>query len=274
MSINDEHPTFDTLTRIIAQLRSPEGCPWDREQTHQSIKNYLLEECYEALQALDEGDHQKLREELGDILLQILLHSQIASETGEFTLDDVISDLAHKLVRRHPHVFGEGEAATAAEVEAQWETNKTSEREGGSVLDGISKQMPALAYSQSIHRRAANAGFDWEDMDGVLEKVREEIEEFQEARSKEEQEEEMGDILTTLVNVGRKLDIDMEAALRKSNQKFYLRFTRMEELCRQRGIVLKELPLDRQDELWREAKGLVNIDNDQKVPGDKPQLDE
>ncbi|MFQ5875917.1 MAG: nucleoside triphosphate pyrophosphohydrolase, partial [Dehalococcoidia bacterium] len=192
MSINEERPTFDALTRIIAHLRSPDGCPWDREQTHQSIKGYLLEECYEALQALDEGDPRKLKEELGDILLQVLLHSQIAAEAGEFTLDDLIAGLAGKLVRRHPHVFGEGRASTAEEVEAHWETNKKEERGGGSVLDGVPRQMPALAYSQSIHRRAANAGFDWDELDDVLGKVREEIDEFREARSQEEREVEMG----------------------------------------------------------------------------------
>ncbi len=261
MSINGERPTFDTLAKLIARLRSPGGCPWDREQTHQSIKSYLLEECYEALQALDENEPQKLREELGDILLQVLLHSQIAAEAGEFTLDDVISGLTQKLVRRHPHVFGEGKAATASEVEANWEVSKKEERGGGSVLDGVPWQMPALAYSQSIHRRAANAGFDWEDMDGVLEKLTEEVEEFQRARSKEEQEDEMGDVLATLVNVGRKLDIDMEAALRKANQRFYLRFAKMEELCHQRGLALTELPPARQEELWQEAKGLVGKDD-------------
>ena len=263
MSINGGHPTFDTLIRLIARLRSPGGCPWDRDQTHQSIRNYLLEECYEALEAIDAGEPKGLEDELGDILLQVLLHSQIAAEAGEFTVDDVIEGLTRKLVRRHPHVFAEGRASTPEEVEANWETHKKEERGGASTLDGISRQMPALAYSQVIHRRAANAGFDWEDMTGVLEKLREETEEFWEARSKDEQEEEMGDILACLVNLGRKLEMDMEAALRRSNQKFYKRFTRMEELCRQRSLVLRELSLSKQEKLWQEAKRMVKAEDDE-----------
>ncbi|MFQ5933162.1 MAG: nucleoside triphosphate pyrophosphohydrolase [Dehalococcoidia bacterium] len=262
LSINGESSTFDTLTQIIAKLRSPDGCPWDRAQTHQSIKNYLLEECYEALQALDEEEPQRLREELGDILLQVLLHSQIAAEAGEFSIDDVIGGLAEKLVRRHPHVFGDESASTAQEVEANWETGKREERGGGSVLDGVPQNMPSLAYSQSIHRRAANAGFDWKEVGGVLEKLGEEVDELRKARSKEEREVEMGDVLATLVNVGRKLDIDMESALRKANQRFYLRFSKMEELCRERGVVLRDLSEQEQEALWQEAKKRVGAEDD------------
>ena len=257
MSSNGDLPTFDTLARIVAQLRSPEGCPWDREQTHQSIRGYLLEECYEALQALDQGEPQKLRDELGDILLQVLLHSQIAAEAGEFTIDDVVAGLVRKLIRRHPHVFGDDHASTADEVEANWEAIKKKEMGRKSVLEGVPQQMPALAYSHSIHRRAANAGFDWVDMDGVLDKLTEEVAEFQEAGSREEQEEEIGDVLTTLVNVGRKLGLDLEAALRKANQKFYLRFSGMERLCRERGIDLRELSHSQQEELWEEVKAMI-----------------
>ena len=264
MSTNAQQSPFDTLTGVISHLRSPEGCPWDRDQTHQSIKNYLLEECYEALEALDEGEPHKLRDELGDLLLQVMLHSQIAAEADEFTIDDVVTGLTDKLVRRHPHVFGDDDASTAGEVESNWETNKKRERGGGSVLDGVPKQMPALAHSQSIHRRAANAGFDWKDMDGVLDKVREEVEELQQAGSKDEQEQEMGDILATLVNVGRKLEIDMESALRGANDRFSCRFTTMEKMCRERGLDLKRLSESEQEQLWQEAKRLTRHKDDKR----------
>ena len=261
LSYNGDLASFDTLTKIIAHLRSPDGCPWDREQTHQSIKNDLLEECYETLQALDEDDPQKLKEELGDILLQVMLHSQIASEANEFTVSNVIEGLLQKLLRRHPHVFGDDKAETAKDVEANWETYKRKEKGQESVLDGVPVQMPALAYSQSIHRRAANAGFDWENTDGVLEKLREEVSELQDAESNERQEEEMGDILATLVNVGRKLDIDMETALRKANQRFSKRFATMEELCKSRDLDLRKLSFDQQEALWQEAKQIVATEN-------------
>ena len=264
MSTNAQQSPFDTLTGVISHLRSPDGCPWDRDQTHQSIKNYLLEECYEALEALDEGEPHKLRDELGDLLLQVMLHSQIAAEANEFTIDDVVTGLTDKLVRRHPHVFGDDDASTAGEVESNWEANKKRERGGGSVLDGVPKQMPALAHSQSIHRRAANAGFDWKDMDGVLDKVREEVEELQQAGSKDEQEQEMGDILATLVNVGRKLEIDMESALRGANDRFSCRFTTMEKMCRERGLDLKRLSESEQEELWQEAKRLTRHKDDKR----------
>ena len=257
MSVNGDRSTFDILVEIVARLRAPGGCPWDREQTHQSLGKYLLEECYEALQTLDDEDPSKLKEELGDILLQVMLHSQIAAEAGGFTIDDVVSGLSDKLIRRHPHVFGDENAATAEEVEANWEANKNKERVRKSILEGVPQAMPALAYSQSIHRRAANAGFDWADMNGVLDKLTEEVGELEEARSREEQEEEIGDILSTLVNVGRKLDLDVEEALRKSNKKFFLRYSRMEELCRKRSLDLRTMSSDEQEELWQEAKGLI-----------------
>lgn len=216
-----------------------------------------MEECYEALQALDQGEPQQLGDELGDVLLQVLLHSQIAAEAGEFTIEDVVAGLVRKLIRRHPHVFGGDHASTADEVETNWEAIKKKEMGRKSVLEGVPQQMPALAYSHSIHRRAANAGFDWADVDGVMDKLTEEVAEFQEAGSREEQEEEMGDVLTTLVNVGRKLGLDLEAALRMSNQKFYLRFSEMERLCRERGIDLIELSPSQQEELWEEVKTMI-----------------
>ncbi|MBI2847293.1 MAG: nucleoside triphosphate pyrophosphohydrolase [Chloroflexi bacterium] len=247
---------FQTLERIIAKLRAPDGCPWDREQTHDSLKGFLLEECYEVLEALDRKDAGKLSEELGDLLLQIVLHAQIAKEADEFTMGDVVRGISQKLVRRHPHVFGDVKVAGAKEVEANWEALKQAEKGKASVLDGIPKAMPALAYSQTMHQRAAATGFDWKDVDSVLEKVQEELAEFKGAVSLEEKEKELGDVLAALVNVGRKLGIDMEGALRKANHRFYQRFTAMERLCKERGLVFSKLTLDEMNALWEEVKAL------------------
>ena len=254
MPLNQDHSNFDALTQIVATLRAPGGCPWDRKQTHQTLGKHLVEECYEALEAFDEDDPAKIKEELGDILLQVMLHSSIAEDNGLFTVDDVISVLSDKLVSRHPHVFGDDDAATAEDVEARWEVRKRREKGRKSVLEGVPSALPALAHSQSIHRRAANAGFDWDDVDGAMEKLDEEIAELREASTPEELEEELGDVLSTLVNVGRKLDLDMEAALRKSNRKFIRRFTRMEELCLDRSLDLAEMEFAELEALWQEAK--------------------
>ena len=260
MPLNDERSNFDTLTDIVAKLRAPGGCPWDRKQTHQSLGKHLVEECYEALEAFDEDDPAKIKEELGDILLQVMLHSSIAEDNGLFTVDDVISVLSDKLVSRHPHVFGDDDAATAEDVEARWEVRKRREKGRKSVLDGVPSALPALAHSQSIHRRAANAGFDWDDVGGAMEKLDEEIAELRQASTPEELEEELGDVLSTLVNVGRKLDLDMEAALRKSNRKFIRRFTRMEELSQERSLDLAEMGFAELEALWQEAKGNLALE--------------
>ena len=259
MSIN-QRSNFDTLTGIVAKLRAPGGCPWDRKQTHQSLSKHLVEECYEAMEAFDEDDPAKIKEELGDILLQVMLHSRIAEDRGLFSVDDVVAGLSEKLVRRHPHVFSDDSAATAEEVESRWETKKRKEKGRKSVLEGVPSAMPALAHSQSIHRRAANAGFDWDDLNGAMDKLDEEIAELKEASTPEEREEELGDVLSTLVNVGRKLDLDMEAALRKSNRKFIRRFSRMEELCRERRLELMEMGFAELEELWQETKGLLALE--------------
>ncbi len=260
MSLNYERSNFDTLSDIVAKLRAPDGCPWDRKQTHQSLGKHLVEECYEALEAFDEDDPAKIKEELGDILLQVMLHSRIAEDKGLFSVEEVVSGLSEKLVRRHPHVFGDGKAATAEEVEGNWEANKLKEKGRNSVLDGVPSAMPALARSQSIHRRAANAGFDWDNVDGAMEKLDEEIAELREASTPEELEEELGDVLSTLVNVGRKLELDMEAALRKSNRKFIRRFSRMEELCRERRLDLTKMGFAELEELWQETKGILALE--------------
>lgn len=247
--------SFSTLVEIIALLRSPEGCPWDRKQTHESLRKNLLEEAYEVLKAMDEADAEKLSEEFGDLLLQIVLHSQIASDNGEFTINDVIRKINEKLIYRHPHVFGDVKVKDAEEVTINWETLKKKERKKEvSMLDGVPENMPALAYSQAIQGRVARVGFDWQEDSGVLEKMTEEIGEFKAADSQRKKEEEFGDILFTLANFARRQGIDLESALRQSNRKFYQRFSKMEELCRERGLDLSKLSFDEQNELWEEAK--------------------
>jgi len=249
---------FDDLEQIVARLRAPDGCPWDREQTHASLKKYLLEECYEVLEALDEGDTQKLCEELGDLLLQIALHAQIATEAGEFSMGDVLRGINAKLIHRHPHVFGDVKVADAREVEHNWEALKREERqEETSLLAGVVKEMPALAYSQAVQQRAAQAGFEWESVEGVMEKVDEELAELSSAQTQEEKVREFGDVLLALVSVARWLQIDAEEALRLANRRFYRRFTYMEELCRERGVDFRSLSFEEQNSLWERAKGQV-----------------
>ena len=246
---------FDTLVAIIARLRSPDGCPWDRKQTHSSLRGNLLEECYEVLEALDEADPGKLCPELGDLLMQIVFHAQIAAEAGEFKLTEVIEGINSKLVHRHPHIFGSLEVKDAEEVALNWEALKREEKEAGtSILESVPRQMPALSYSQSIQRRVAGAGFDWEDFNGVVDKLVEEINELKQTSTQKQRAAEFGDLLFTLVNIARRLGIDSEAALREANQRFYRRFTYMEELCRQRGKNFGELSFEEQNVLWEEAK--------------------
>ncbi|MFH1032290.1 MAG: nucleoside triphosphate pyrophosphohydrolase [Chloroflexota bacterium] len=248
---------FNTLVSIIARLRAPGGCPWDRKQTHASLREFLLEECYEVLDALDSGDTNKLRDELGDLLLQIILHGQIAAEAREFVLEDVIAGINAKLIHRHPHVFGSTKVENAEEVSHNWQELKQEERgKDGSILASVPRQMPALAYSQEVQRRAAEAGFDWPDIGGVIDKVVEEVNEFKQSGD-DQKAKEFGDLLFTLVNFGRRLGIDSEAALREANNKFYRRFTYMEELCRKRRLTFAKLSFDEQNALWEEAKNHV-----------------
>jgi len=246
---------FATLVDIIAKLRAPDGCPWDRKQTHASLRENLLEECYEVLEALDEEDSGKLCAELGDLLMQVVLHTQIATEAGEFEVGDVLSSINAKLIHRHPHIFGSLKVKDAQEVAHNWELLKQEERQSDtSILASVPKQMPALGYSQEIQRRVAQVGFDWEDVDGVIDKLTEEIREFKQAGSQQQTEQEFGDLLFTLANIARRLGVDLEAALRQANRRFYRRFTYMEELCRQRGLDFAELSFDEQNALWEEAK--------------------
>jgi tetrapyrrole methylase family protein/MazG family protein len=255
LSLPQDMGRFAALVEIIAKLRAPDGCPWDREQTHASLRGNLLEECYEVLDALDGGDSAKLCEELGDLLMQVVLHAQIASEAGEFKLGDVMKGINTKLIRRHPHIFGSEKVNNAEGVAHNWEVLKQEEREAGtSILDSVPGQMPALSYSREVQRRVAQVGFNWEDIDGVIDKLVEEVGEFKQAENQEQRAQEFGDVLFTLVNVARRVGVDSEAALREANKRFYRRFTCMEGLCRQRGMSFDKLSFDEQNALWEEAK--------------------
>lgn len=250
---------FARLVGIMARLRAPGGCPWDREQTFDSIKPYTLEETYEVLDAIDRRDYRGLEEELGDFLLQAVFHARMAEEQGLFSIEDSLQHINDKLVRRHPHVFGEGKADTAEAVKARWDEIKAEEKKSRgesrtTLLAGVPRSLPALVEASQISSRAAGAGFDWPDVGQVFDKLHEELSELHEARTSEERELELGDILFTLVNVARFLGIDPEQALRKTNAKFRDRFEYVEERLASRGASLKESTLDEMERLWQEAK--------------------
>ena len=252
---SENRDAYQGLRDIIMKLRAPDGCPWDQEQTHTTLRRNLLEECYEALEALDSGNSQSLSEELGDVLMQIVFHCQIAEENGDFTDGDMFRRINEKLIHRHPHVFGDVVVKDAREVEANWEETKKKERGVQvSVLDGVSKAMPALGYGQSITFRASQAGFEWEDISGVIDKVCEEIGELEAAPTKAEKEREFGDVLLSLVNVARWLDIDAESALRGANDRFYSRFTHIEAGARAQGRPVRNMSMGEKEALWDEAK--------------------
>ncbi len=250
------------LPWLVARLRAPDGCPWDREQDHLSLRKFLLEETYEVYDALEQGSTPQLAEELGDLLLQIVLHAQYGAEDGVFDMADVHRAVVAKIVRRHPHVFGDVVANSAAQVIRNWEQIKAGERAGRTASDanmpaafeGLSRSLPALAYAQEMQERAASLGYDWPSLEGVLDKVKEESAEIIAARDDHEKREEFGDLLLVLVNMARKLGIDSEAALRAASAKFAARFAGVERLAAQRGVDLKTLTLDELDELWQQAK--------------------
>ena len=246
--------TFQALLDIVERLRAPGGCPWDQEQTHASLKRNLLEECYEVLEAIDSQDPAKLSEELGDILVQIAFHCQIASETGAFRVADVLAKINDKLVRRHPHVFSDATVADARDVEQQWDKLKEAEGARRSRVEGIPKDLPALAAAQLMQDRVGRDGFEWEDMSGVLDKLAEEVEELRHAPSEEEKAAEFGDLLLVMVNLGRWMGIHAEEALRQANGRFQQRYSLMEEIARQQGTRLGQLTLDQKEGLWQEAK--------------------
>ena len=249
-----------SFEELIAHLRAPEGCPWDRKQTHDSLRKYLLEETYEALDALDQKDMDGLREELGDILLQILLHAQIATENGDFNMAEIIEGINCKLVFRHPHVFGDAAVDGVKGVLQNWEKLKEQERaENGKdaekgLLDGIPQSFPALAQAQAIQDRAARVGFDWKEIEPVMAKVMEEYEEVQSAPNEEERAKELGDLLFAVVNLVRWYKVDAESALRGTNLKFRRRFSYIEKKSKTIGKPMQEMSLEEMDHYWDEAK--------------------
>ena len=258
LNLSGQISEFQTLVDIVARLRAPGGCPWDREQTHESLKRNLLEEAHEVLEAIDGADPAVLSEELGDLLVQIAFHADIAEEGGRFDFADVIERINRKLIRRHPHVFAGESVADAREVERNWERIKAEERAASgsrkSPVDGIPASLPALAASQLMQDRVARAGFEWEDVSGVLDKLEEEIAEFRRAGTKEEQVHELGDIFFALVNLSRWADAHAEDVLRQANSRFRTRYLGMERLAGERGLDFEALSLDRKEELWQEVK--------------------
>ncbi len=245
---------FNGLRNVIATLRGPDGCPWDRVQTHQSLRPFLLEEASEALEALDEADPARLCEELGDLLLEVLLQVQIAEEQGEFDLADVVHSVSEKLVRRHPHVFGDTTAETPEAVVEQWEGIKRAERGEQSALTGIPGTLPALAYAQSMQRRASRAGFAWADEGQAWDALEEELRELRAADAPEGRREEVGDALFALANLARWLEVDAEEALRSTCRGFRTLFQRLETTVRERGRELPQMTAAEKLALWEEGK--------------------
>ncbi len=265
---------FDELVNVMARLRAPGGCPWDREQTYASLAQYLLEECYETFDAIQEadetGDTTNLREELGDVLLQVVFHSTIAAEKGDFTIDEVTAGVTEKLILRHPHVFGEKELKTAADVLQNWDELKKNQRaasgkiekEKDSILDDVPVHFPALLEGQKLTKKAAKVGFDWENTEQVFDKIDEETTELKEAIAEENREkisEELGDVLFAVLNLARKLDVDAETALKKTNRKFRQRFKFIESELKKDARTPEEASLMEMDELWNKAKSLHSL---------------
>jgi len=253
------------LVRVVARLRAPDGCPWDRAQTHRSLRRHLLDEAYELIDAIEGGDPDRLKDELGDVLLQAIFHAQMASDAGTFDIDDVAEVTVEKLIRRHPHVFADADADTPEEVYSNWEKIKVEEKGDHAVDDGVPKALPALLAAQKIQRRASGRGFDWAELTGALEKVREEFAELEEAASaqgeadregaaKDALEEEVGDVLFAVATVARRLGVDAEGALRGATRKFTGRFTRMEEAIEAEGLRMEDLDEEELVRRFREAR--------------------
>ena len=259
--------TFQDLLNIMATLRSPEGCPWDREQTHHSLLPYLVEESHEYIDAAQVNDKAHMAEELGDVLFQVVFHSQVAKENGDFSIDDVVQGICEKMVRRHPHVFGDAKVDNSTGVVRQWERIKAQEKNnismaGKSAMDKVSKSLPTLARAQEIQRRAAKVGFDWVEAEPVFDKAVEEFSEFRtemqaaspENRNIERMEDEFGDIMFSLVNVARHCGFNAALALERANSKFERRFRKVESMCREQGKEMKEVGLEGLQEMWKQAK--------------------
>lgn len=251
------------FVEIVAKLRAPGGCPWDREQTHATLKSYLLEETHEVLDAIDENSPEHLKEELGDLLLQVVLHAQIAADDHKFTIEDVARDISDKMIRRHPHVFGDADAKDSATVLKNWDEIKLKEKQtlnksiAANLLDDIPKSLPALFEAHKLSKKAAKQGFDWDKADDVLAKINEEISEIQSARQSNDNaaiEDECGDLLFAAVNFCRKLGVNAELALKRSNTKFRTRFAHMEMQIKDSNIDPKSLTLQQWDTLWTNSK--------------------
>ena len=243
------------LIRVMARLRAPGGCPWDREQDHRSLARHLLEEAHEVLDAIDANDTERLREELGDLMLQVVFHAEMAREAGDFDVDDVGEGIVRKLIRRHPHVFGDTTVEGAGEVLVNWERIKQEEKGEHHIEHDIPATLPALARAAKVQRRAAGIGFEWRSEQGAMAKLREEVEELAGASSPDEAEAELGDVLFAAVSVGRTFGIDAESALRRSTRTFAQRYEAMLELVRERGLDLDRLSEDQLLALFREARG-------------------
>ncbi len=248
--------TFDGLRQLVDTLRSPDGCPWDREQTLESLKHLFLEECYELIEAIEQGDSAKIAEEMGDVLFHAAFQLHITQADGVCSEQNVFRAVIDKFTRRHPHVFGNTVMTDPTEAVPRWDEIKRQEMAGTerSILDGVPKAMPALAYAQAVQGRAARMGFDWTDYEGVIDKIAEEVSELRAAGSDAEREQELGDLLFSVVNASRWLGMEAETALRQSNRKFYARFTAMEHSAREQGIDFSALSLDEKERLWHQAK--------------------
>lgn len=261
MAAEKPDDAFRELVQVVARLREPGGCPWDREQTHESLVPYVIEEAHEVAEAILERDPSRLLEELGDLLLQVMLHARIAEESGSFDVDAVARELTAKLVRRHPHVFGDAVAGTAKDVTSRWERIKAEEKKGKGdtkgVLDGVPKALPALLKAQRLTEKAGSFGFDWPDAQAVLGKLHEEVAELEAdvlAGRTDQARAEFGDVLFVMANMARHLGIDAEAALQGANAKFVSRFRHVESRLREQGRAPSEATLDEMDALWDEAK--------------------
>ncbi|RMA93209.1 nucleoside triphosphate pyrophosphohydrolase [Hydrogenothermus marinus] len=254
MDCREEGKNFQRLVDIYEKIRRE--CPWDKEQTNKSIKNNLIEEAYELLEAIEKDDDKEMIEELGDVLLQVVFHSQIKKDEGKFDINDVINHLIDKLIYRHPHVFGEKETKDVESVLKQWDKLKEKEKKRESILDGIPKRMPALQRAQKVQNKAAKVGFDWKDINQILNKVEEEIKELKEAKTKEEIKHEFGDILIALVNLGRHLSIDAEEALHEATDRMVSRFQYIEKKAKEQGKKLEDMSLEEMDKYWEEAKSI------------------
>jgi tetrapyrrole methylase family protein/MazG family protein len=255
-----EETSFEGFEELVAHLRAPNGCPWDREQTHASLRTHLLEETYEALDALDKNNMDDLKEELGDLLLQIVLHAEIATESDEFLMGDILQGIHQKIVRRHPHVFGDAKINEVDGVLRNWERLKETERDDANgkgkkgILDGVPLGLPSLTQAQEYQDRAARVGFDWKEIDPVLAKVHEELAEVKEAKTEKEKAEELGDLLFAVVNLVRWYKVDAESALRNTNRKFATRFRQIETEAKKNHRKLADMTLEEMDVIWEQTK--------------------